>query len=271
MDESLELKSSLFVCLLLSGMYGGYALVAAPSGGHPFGHWLGIIGTALMVATETLYSMRKRISWLRWAGPLRFWLSFHIFTGIVGPFLVLLHTAFQFRGLAGVTLGLTVLVAASGFLGRYFYTAIPHTMAGAEANSTELASEIGRVQNSLGELVARRSSAVKALIEADARRKRVQRNALMLVLLRSWDERRYRSRLHDQVRKLEKTEKQKLADIERMLVQRRNIERQMRALEAARRLLSVWHVAHVPMGLTLFGSVAIHVGATLYFGAGLWR
>lgn len=271
MEESFELKLSLLVCLLLSGVYVGYALWAEPSGGQPFGHWLGIVGAALMVMTETLYSMRKRLGWLKWAGPLRFWLSFHIFTGIVGPFMALMHTAFQFRGLAGVTMGLTALVVASGFLGRYFFTAIPHTIAGAEASSAELAGEINRVQNFLGDLAARRSSAVKALIEADARRKRVQRADFMLVLMRAWDERRYRNRLHDQIRKLEKTEKQKLADIERMLVRRRDLERQRRALEAARRLLSVWHVAHVPMGLALFGSVAIHVGATLYFGAGLWR
>jgi hypothetical protein len=51
MNETLELRLSLIVCLGLSGVYIAYALLAEPSGGQPFGHWLGIIGTVLMVAT----------------------------------------------------------------------------------------------------------------------------------------------------------------------------------------------------------------------------
>ena len=270
-DESLELKLSLLVCLGLSGMYVIYELLAEPSGGQLFGHWLGILGTFLMVLTETLYSIRKRTTLLRWAGPVRYWLSFHIFTGIVGPFMVLTHTAFQFRGLAGITMALTVLVCGSGFLGRYFYTAIPRSLAGVEASSTDLVDEIRRVQAAIAELTQQRSDAVQALVEADAHRQRRARGDWMLVLLRGWDDWRYRRNLHSQIRRLEKTGQQKLGDVERMLMQRRDLERQMRMLQAARRLLSVWHIAHVPMGVALFSSVAIHVSATLYFGAGLWR
>lgn len=267
---TLELELSLLVCLLLAGVYLIYALVSEPAGGHPFGHWLGIVGTGLMVATETVYSARKRIRWLRWAGPLRLWLSLHIFTGLVGPFLVLLHTAFAFRGLAGFTLALTVLVVASGFLGRYFYTAIPRSLAGAEASANELLDAAAAVQDSLTQVAAQRSQAVADLLEADARRPRQARGDFALVLLRGWDDWRYRRRLHGQVRQLEKREQQTLGDVERLLQRRRSLERQVRMLESARRLLSAWHVAHVPMGLALFGSVLIHIGATLYFGAGLW-
>jgi len=260
----------MLVCFGFSGVYIVYALNAAEAGGHPFGHWLGIIGTLFMLSTEIFYSLRKRVRWLRWAGPMRLWLSLHIFTGIVGPFMVLMHSAFQFRGLAGLSMGLAVLVVASGFLGRYFYTAIPHSLAGAEATADDLDAEAKRTQQHIAQLATQRSAAVRALIEADAERQRKKRGDLSLVLLRSWDEWQYRQRLHAQVRQLEKSEKQKLSEVERMLTRRRNLERQVRALEAARRLLSLWHVAHVPMGLALFGSAFIHVGATLYYGAGLW-
>lgn len=271
MDDTLELKVSLLTCLGLSGVYVVYELVAEPSGGQPFGHALGIIGTLLMISTETLYSLRKRTGWLRRAGPVRYWLSVHIFTGIVGPFMVLMHTAFEFRGLAGITTLLTVLVVASGFLGRYLYTTIPHSVAGAEASSAELAAEIGRVQTLLTDLTRERSAAVRALVEADANRPRQARADWTLVLLRGWDEWRYRRRLRRQIQRLERMEQRKLGDIERMLTRRRSLERQMRMMQAARRLLSVWHIAHVPLGVALFSSVAIHVAATLYFGAGLWR
>jgi hypothetical protein len=271
MDQSLELKLSLFVCLGLSGMYVGYELLVEPSGGQPFGHALGILGTLLMVSTETLYSLRKRTPWLRWAGPVRYWLSFHIFTGIVGPFLVLTHTAFVFRGLAGFTMLLTVLVVGSGFIGRFLYTAIPRSLAGTEASTNDLADEIGRLHDALRLLVRQRSPVVGALVEADAQRQRAVRSDAMLVILRGWDEWRYRLNLRRQVRALEKREHLKLGEVERLLLQRRTLERQMRMIQASRRLLSVWHIAHVPMGVALFSSVAIHVSATLYFGAGLWR
>ena len=271
MDESLELKLSLFVCLTLSGVYVIYELLAEPSGGQPFGHWLGVLGTLLMMSTETLYTMRKRTNLFRGWGPVRYWLSIHIFTGIVGPFMVLMHSAFVFKGLAGITMGLTVLVVGSGFLGRYFYTSIPRTLAGVEASSVDLVGAIREVQASLAAVTQQRSAAVLALVEADAARRRNVRGDLLLVALRGWDEWRYRTALHRQVRRLERSEKQKLGDIERLLNRRRDLERQMRMMQAARRMLSVWHVAHVPMGVALFGSVAIHVAAEIYFRGGLLR
>jgi hypothetical protein len=60
------------------------------------------------------------------------WLKFHIFTGIVGPFLVLLHSSWKFNGLAGATLLLTGVIVLSGFIGRYIYTRIPRTADGIE-------------------------------------------------------------------------------------------------------------------------------------------
>jgi hypothetical protein len=271
MDESFELKLSLWVCLGLSGVYVAYELLADPSGGQPFGHWLGIGGALLMVSTEILYSVRKRTAWLRWAGPVRHWLSFHIFTGIVGPFLVLMHTAFAFRGLAGLTMLLTALVAASGFIGRFLYTAIPHSLAGTEASSDELVDDLQRTQAALEALVNQRPPRLRALVAADSERQRVTRGDMMLVLLRGWDEWRYRLGLRRKIRALEKAEGAAFHDVEGLLLQRRTRERQMRMIQASRRLLSVWHIAHVPMGVALFSSLFIHVSATLYFGAGLWH
>ena len=65
------------------------------------GHGIGILGFLLMVMTETLYSWRKRSRNARW-GRMSGWLNFHIFTGIVGPYMVLLHSAWRFNGLAGI-------------------------------------------------------------------------------------------------------------------------------------------------------------------------
>jgi hypothetical protein len=269
-DRSLELKLSLLACLAISAGYAVYAWVTTPSGGHPIGYALGIIGMLLMLSTETLYSLRKRVSWLRWAGPLRWWLSAHIFTGIVGPFLVLTHSAFRFQGVAGFTLALTGLVVASGFFGRYLYTAIPRTQAGVEATAAELEAEIELVRGVVRDLARQRSAAVQALVEAETRPRAGARGGWWMVLARSWDERRYRSQLSRRIRQLEKAERRRLNNIEHLLAQRRRLERQMQMLDSARRLFSWWHVGHVPLGLALFGSAAVHIVATFYFGAGPW-
>jgi hypothetical protein len=102
-----------------------------PAAGELFGHMLGIIGFILMLMTELLYSLRKRSRSARW-GPMGAWLEFHIFTGLVGPFMVLLHTSWKFNGLAGVTTLFTVIIVISGFIGRYIYTRIPRSLDGME-------------------------------------------------------------------------------------------------------------------------------------------
>jgi hypothetical protein len=126
----------------VAGITAMYALIinltsAIPAAGEFYGHTLGILGFMLMLMTETLYSLRKRSRTrvARW-GRMSDWLQFHIFTGIVGPYLVLLHSSWKFNGLAGATMLLTVVIVISGFIGRYIYTRIPRTLDGIEVDST---------------------------------------------------------------------------------------------------------------------------------------
>lgn len=105
------------------------------------------------------------------------WLQMHIFTGLVGPYMVLLHTSWKFNGLAGVVTLLTVIIVLSGFVGRYIFTRIPRTLDGLE--------------------------------------------------------------------------------IEGALSQE--------ALKQVRRLMALWHTIHIPIGMALFVSAFVHVGAALYY------
>ena len=88
------------------------------------GHGIGILGFVLMLMTELLYSIRKLMADSSW-GSMVTWLRFHIVTGLVGPYMVLLHTSMKFRGMAGLVMLLTVVVVVSGVVGRYLYTAVP--------------------------------------------------------------------------------------------------------------------------------------------------
>jgi hypothetical protein len=130
---NLEFWLALFVNLIITAIYSlvVYFTRAIPPAGELFGHGMGILGFILMLLTETLYSLRKRSRVARW-GKMSSWLQFHIFTGLVGPYMVLLHTSWKFHGLAGATTLLTIIIVMSGFVGRYIYTRIPRSMDGRE-------------------------------------------------------------------------------------------------------------------------------------------
>lgn len=133
-----ELALALLAVVAITVAYGAYVgAVGVPAAGALLGHSLGIVGFTMMLMTETLYSLRKRAI-RRPRGTMRSWLQFHIFTGIVGPYLVVLHSAWAFNGLAGALTVLTVVVVASGFIGRYIYTAVPRTADGMVIEAREL-------------------------------------------------------------------------------------------------------------------------------------
>ena len=173
-----ELWLAALVMILITGVYGLVIVLTReiPPASELFGHGIGIIGFIFMLMTEILYSLRKRMRSVRW-GKMSAWLEFHIFTGLVGPYMVLLHTSWKFNGLAGATTMLTIIIVLSGFIGRYIFTRIPRTLDGLEIEGTV----------------------------------------------------------------------------------------SQEALKQARRLLALWHTIHIPIGMALFISAFVHIGAALYY------
>jgi hypothetical protein len=143
-----ELLLALLTITVITALYAAFVkAVNVPAASGLLGHSLGVLGFAMMLMTETLYSLRKR-AMHHPRGSMRAWLQFHIFTGIVGPYLVFLHAAWSFNGLAGVLTAMTAVVVASGFIGRYIYTAIPRTADGVviEAQELQLQLDTMRIQ-----------------------------------------------------------------------------------------------------------------------------
>jgi len=129
-----ELAYALIAIVAVTALYGlAYSQASAfPTASSLVGHGIGIAGFILMLMTATLYSLRKLRTDARW-GSTAGWLKFHMVTGLVGPYMVLLHTAMKFNGLAGLTMLLTVVVVVSGLVGRYLYTRVPRTAQGTSA------------------------------------------------------------------------------------------------------------------------------------------
>lgn len=229
-----------------------------------FGHSLGVVGFLLMLATETLYSLRKRARG-RAFGRLSSWLQWHIVMGIVGSYMVLLHTAWRFNGLAGVVSLLTAVVVLSGFVGRYVYTAIPRTVDGAELSLAELEAQLAASAARL-EILARPGSSPSAvpltsLLTPPAR----HGNPLVTVLARPllvWRDRAEQRRI---ITALGLADAATVAELRRALAERRRLLRQVESLAAARQLLALWHTVHIPLGVALFVLAFVHIGAALYY------
>jgi prefoldin subunit 5 len=92
----------------------------------------------------------------------------------------------------------------------------------------------------------------------------------LTVFGRSYYQWRYRRQLNAALRQLDEIEESQRRQLQQLLTRKRELDRQAEMLEAARRLLRYWHILHVPVGLTLFFSIIIHIVATFYFRAGLF-
>jgi len=266
LKDNRELWWALTAVILISGLYFDFSYLTReiPEASSLVGHSIGVVGFLLMLSTETLYSLRKRSRTARW-GRMSSWLRFHIFTGLVGPFMVLLHTSWKFNGLAGVVLLLTVIIVISGFIGRYIYTAIPRTTDGIDIESEELQSQIESIESELESLSAsfqgtRQVSALKLSTVSTA-----HTSPRTLVLGRPQMERQVLRQLKYEKRRLGPAGKQQLEEVERLLRRRNKLQHQVSSLALARRLLATWHSVHIPIGMALFTAAFIHVGAALYY------
>jgi hypothetical protein len=264
--RSNELLWALVAVFLISLLYTGvvFRLGSVPAARSFFGHSLGIIGFLLMVTTELGYSLRKRSRSARW-GRMASWLQFHIFTGIVGPFLVLLHTAWKLNGLAGIVLLLTAVIVASGFIGRYIYTAVPRTADGAEIAAREIGERIRLVEGEIAEWTAQHPPVSQTLQQQLATLPSLRSNSPAIVFERFFTEMNYRIEFWREQRQLDLELREQEAVIARLARERRALHRQMASLAAARRLLAVWHAVHIPIGMALFISAAIHIVAAVYY------
>ena len=59
--------------------------------------------------------------------------------------------------------------------------------------------------------------------------------------------------------------RQHARDLQSMLNQRNRLKRQIASIATARKLLSIWHAIHIPLGLTLFAMAFVHIIGAIYF------
>lgn len=265
-----ELWLATLAILLITLLYVGVVtrLETIPAASGFFGHALGVIGFLLMLMTETLYSLRKRSRTSRW-GRMANWLQFHIFTGLVGPFLVLLHTSWKFNGLAGIVLWMTLVIVVSGFIGRYIYTAVPRTADETALQVGELADQILQIETIIHDWSTSQPRAAQALIRHAKESQLATGAGPMLVFGRLISDFSYLINWWREYWRMDKDLRTQALQLAQLVHRRRVLQRQMASLAIARRLLATWHAVHIPIGMALFTAALVHIGAVIYFAASI--
>ncbi len=235
-----------------------------PAASGLFGHGLGIVGFILMLMTETLYTLRKRSRSARW-GKMSTWLRFHIFTGLVGPYMVLLHSSWKFNGLAGVVMLLTVVIVLSGIVGRYIYTAVPRTADGVEVEATELGRQIQLVERALQAWQETQPDTARLLAPLLKEARRPVEASPQRLFTRAFEDAGFRIRFWLARLRLRGSARFQAAELETLIKRKRTLQRQVNSLIMTRRLMSIWHAIHIPIGLALFSTAFVHILGALYY------
>lgn len=230
------------------------------------GHGLGILGSLMLLLLLT-YSLRKRWRPLRAAGSISRWLSVHIYLGVFGPLLVVLHSAFKVNGLVSLSFWSMVAVAGSGVLGRYLYLQIPRNLQGDELDRQALEAE----EAELGATLAGDFGLDPAtLVELGRLGKVPATGSLAAALLASLLSdltlslrlRRFLARRTGGFR-LPAGERRRLLALAR---RRALLARRRLLLERLARIFHYWHVIHKPFAVVMLVIMVVHVGVTVLLG-----
>ncbi len=229
----------------------------------------GIAGSAMMILM-LVYSIRKRTSLMGRTMQLSRLLDIHIYLGVMGPLLIVLHTSFRVHGLVAVSFWSMVAVAVSGYFGRYLYVQIPRNIVGNELTLQEMqqtTSEMAkglRTRFNLDDETFRR---VEVLFEKNLipRSRGVFLSVATLMiddLIRPLTRRRLRRQLA-RIVLLPKNQFRELFDISfRRALLRRKIE----LLGQVQILFHYWHVIHKPFAIVMYIIMGIHIGVALWTG-----
>ncbi len=232
------------------------------------GHAFGIIGSAMMLFM-LLYSLRKRTRMFGKLGNLSYWLDIHIYFGVIGPLLVILHTSFKVQGLVAVSFWSMVAVASSGVFGRYLYRQIPRDIDGEQLTNVELDSMKNRLTEQISvdvKLNKEQLNKLDAELSAGSFENYGLAKSLWFLiisdLLRPFKRKKLKRKymtelnlpphLHDQV-----------FDI---FWEKSLLERRISFLNQVQTLFHYWHVFHKPFAVIMYLVMIVHVVVAVWLG-----
>lgn len=236
-----------------------------PSGA--FGHGLGILGTMLILIGVFGYIARKRYKFLNRFGRLKYWLEFHIFLCVLGPVMILFHTAFKFGGIVSVAFWSMVAVVMSGVIGRFIYIQIPRTIEGRELSLGEIQAMRSNLGNILKEEHQLDEEDYQTLIGITGAASGTSDGGTVLgnMISKFFKDRRAIGRVKRILRKNNLSGRE-VRRVTKLIKKELSLNNRISRLQTMRKLFKYWHVAHLPFALIMLIIVVIHVIVTLTFG-----
>jgi hypothetical protein len=230
------------------------------------GHGLGVIGSLMIIIGVLIYMIRKRIRRFSRLGLLRNWLEFHIFLCILGPLMILYHTAFKFGGIVAVSFWSMTAVVISGIIGRYIYVLIPRTIEGRELTVNEIGAMRNELSTSLRERYHVDESIIGMMEESFVLKPEVENKALIFRLIAH--ERLDSSvlkRIKQELRKhnFSRTHYTQVIDLCKREI---DLNTRIEMLSTVQNLFKNWHVVHLPFALIMLAIMIVHVVVAVLFG-----
>ncbi len=212
--------------------------------GSLWGGALGVAG-ALLMLIPLPYMVVKRIPLLKKPVTryvsMRTLLAWHIYAGILGPILVILHTGHKFESPLGIALtAMTILVVLSGFTGRYLMNQFSQTIREKKDLLTQLELSYRATAT---ELAAQPEQAVVVRLLSGF----LTRLAAGFVAVPG-------GATPPALRALRLAES--IADVEYAL----------KTHETCKRWFGHWLKLHIAISFLLYGLLALHVWASIHFG-----
>ena len=239
MSESEKLTVGALVTLLLL-FVPGFVLHEAPRfPGSLAGSLLGMAGALLMVLL-LIYPLVKHFAWLRRRVTkhvsMQTILSFHVYAGVFGALLGVLHTGHKFQSPLGITLVSSMLIVVlSGFVGRYYMAHLRMELRDQKAMLDRLRAEYDRIATELAAAPVARS---------------------LLGLPRQW------------VARLAPVSAAEAPGISvpALVSAIADLEYAMRGRETIERTFARWIVVHVSASIVMYAVLSLHIWNGIYYG-----
>ena len=248
MGEREPVVATALIMIILVVWGGGAFAPSLRFAGSPLGGVLGVSGALLMLG-PLVYLVIKRVKPIKARVtrqvPMRTLLSWHIYTGLLGSLLVLLHTGHKFESMLGILLtALTLIVVFSGLVGRYLLRRI--------------GGDVRAKRKLLGQLYEAYDTASDRLAMEPERRPLIHplRNALSRAFLTE----------------LPSADAPGVMDVAspytvaRLVDSISDVESAIEARELLKHWFSRWLRLHIFLSLVLYLLLVLHVWAGIHFG-----
>ncbi len=228
------------------------------------GYAFGVGGLGLMTLL-LFYPLRKRFRLIRNWGRLSDWFEVHMLFGLIGPLAILYHANFRLGSLnANVALVTTLTVAASGVIGRVIYRHIHEQLSGRKKTLTEMRMGLDATRETLSgdEAVALVRDSLVAFEEGLLGRSSKRISFLSVMIVTPWKARATRGRAFRSLNRHQPT-----LGTDQVKKAQESVRKYLRAVRSVadfsvyERIFGLWHIAHLPLAVLLYGTAIIHVVA----------